>query len=662
MTYTLNTAVTVNNTSSSPVLTKYADNIQLDSTGRLKTSIVQHQEWYNSVVDKDGDFRMTEAFYSNIIATTSNGAQTGTTINVASSTNIYPGAILTAVSGVNNNPQTIVTAVPNNSSVTLNQSVTTVNGETLVFNNYRRITTATGAQTGITSLIVGSTTSILIGDFVTNQNTSNQFPANTFVISITNATTVVLNQPVTVTNGDTINFDHSKSYFNVLQGDLTLNSGFASDGRVIRQTRSKQQIIPGASHTLYQAVNFNGIDTNVTKRFGIFDGTNGLFWELDGVGGNLNVVVRRTLSDGSILEDRVARNSFTYDKLDGTGSSGVDITTTTSIAITGFASITPGILNGYNVTWNVTTGQGNSFQTDSNVLITGITPSSYNGVYTVVSSTPNTITVNYPTNPGTYSGSSSPTMYQSGYHKYYTWFIEFLGGRTGRIRFGIVTDSGATITHQFSYSGDISTTYVTEANMPTRWEIVNSSNQLYQPTMFNAGYSFNIETGKSLTHGSIGVAVGVAGGFASDSTLRPIIGFSSRPSYPYNSADLKLKTICLVDQANRSNTSAGVYFWELIINPTITGTIPSPITTGKSSQYYQYTVTNAIAANTGITVANGYFFNNITECVSNITEFLNLGCDVTGYIPDQMVLCIQQIAAGTNSASILATMNWSEGA
>jgi hypothetical protein len=664
MTYTLTPNVTVTNANTTPVLIKHADNFQLDALGRVKTSLVQDQDWYNSSVDKDGDLRMAEAFYSNIVTTSANGAQTSTTINVVSSTNIYPGAILTAVTGVSNNPQTIVTAVPSGTSVTLNQSVTVTNGETLTFNNYRRTTPATGTQTGVTSLVVGSTTSVMIGDWVTNQNITNQFPINTFVVSITNGTTVVLNQSVTVTNGDTINFDHAKSYFDLLQGDVTLNTGMSANGRVIRQSRIRQRVIPGVSHTIYQTVNFNGMDTNVTKRCGLYDNLNGLYWELDGVGGNLNVVVRRTLPDGSVLEDRIPRTSFNFDKLDGTGQSGFDITSTTTVSITGFSSIAAGVSSGFNVTWNVTSGQGNSFQSGTNVTVMGITPSTYNGTYTIISTTANTVTVNYPINPGTYISSSTPTLYQSQLHKYFTWWAEFIGGRTGRIRFGLGTTAGPTIVHQYSYSGTISTTFVSSANLPKRWEIFNSGSPSYQSTMMVSGNTFNVEAGSTLNPG-FGTTTSSITGFAADATLRPIIGFSSRPSFPYNGTDLKLKTICLIDQANRatsgnSNTTAGVYFWSLILNPTISGTAPVPVTTGKASQYYSYSTANAITSNTGTQLAAGYFFGQSQNSTVTISDFLNMGCDVTGYIPDQVVLCVQQVAAGTSTASIVASMNWIE--
>ena len=564
MTFTYNSSVTVANPNATPVLTKHADNIQLDALSRMKVSTVQDQDWYTSSVDKDGDLRMVESFTSFVVTTTANGTQTNTTINVGSSAGVYPGAVLTDGSGVPYNPPTIVTSIPGGTSVVVNQTITVQNGATMLFNNARRTTTATGGQSSVTSLVVAATTGVYVGDPTT------AFPINTFVVSITNGTTVVLSQTVTVSNADVINFDHARSFFNKQTSDVTMISGPSTDGQVIRQSKIKHKIIPGVSHTIYHTITWNGIDTNVTKRAGLYDANNGIFWEVDGT--TINTVIRRTIADGSIVEDRVPRASWNVDKLDGTGASGFDITSSTTVSITSFNSISAATY-GYNVVWNVTAGQGTSFTIGSNVLISGITPSTYNGSYMVVATSANTVTVNYLINPGTYSSSSTPTLYQSQFHKSLTFWIEFIGGRTGRIRFGLGTTAGPTIVHQYSYSGTISTSFINSSDLSKRWSITNNGvAPAYPASMTIGGSTFNVEAGGTLNP-SFASASNNAG-FAADSTLRPIIGFGLRPIAPYNSADLKLKSIDIIDTANRAtsgntNTTAGAYYWALFYNKPI---------------------------------------------------------------------------------------------
>ena len=659
MTFTYNSSVTVANPNATPVLTKHADNIQLDALGRLKTSSLLSSEWYNSTIDKDSDLRLAEQGTAFVITTTANGTQTASTINVGNSSGIYPGAIFTDGVGVPVNPLTIVTAVPSGTSVTLNQSVTVQNGATLTFNNANRTTTATGGQTGVTSLVVAQTTGLYVGDLVTNQNTANPFPINTWVVSITNGTTVVLSQAVTVSNADVINFQHATSWFNQATSDVTMTSGPSIDGRIIRQSRVKHKITPGVSQAVYQSVNFNGSDPNVTKRFGFYNEANGMFWELD-TSGNLNVVVRRTLPNGTIVEDRVTRSSFNTDKLDGTGPSGYDITASTTVSITGFSSITAATV-GFNVVWNVTSGHGTDISVGTTVVITGITPTTYNGAGVVVANSTNTITVYYDYNPGTYSsgGGSGATLYTSGFHKEFTWWIEFIGGRTGRVRFGFGSTIGPDIVHTFSYGGVLGINYISATALPIRFEIINSGTQSYISTMRNAGFVYNIESTGS-TSPSIASATNNAG-FAADSTLRPILGFSLRAGAPYSYADLLLKTFDMIDKANNlNNSNRAVLYWALIFNPTISGTLPSGVNCGKASQYFAYTTANAITAGTGYTVFSGYNFSQLPLNNTVTTDFLNMGTDVSGNIPDQLVLCVQLLTAGTATNSMVATMNWIE--
>lgn len=64
--------------------------------------------------------------------------------------------------------------------------------------------------------------------------------------------------------------------------------------------------------------------------------------------------------------------------------------------------------------------------------------------------------------------------------------------------------------------------------------------------------------------------------------------------------------------------------------------------------------------NTGFTVDSGFFTGSITQASSTINDFVNMGKDVIGYNPDQLVLCVQQVQSGTVTGNIVATMNWVE--
>src|SRR5579863_8450224 len=66
------------------------------------------------------------------------------------------------------------------------------------------------------------------------------------------------------------------------------------------------------------------IKTNVAQRIGYFDANDGVFFYQDGT--NLGVAVR-TSTSGSPVTTLIPQSTWNIDKLDGTGSSGITITT-----------------------------------------------------------------------------------------------------------------------------------------------------------------------------------------------------------------------------------------------------------------------------------------------------------------------------------------------
>jgi len=125
------------------------------------------------------------------------------------------------------------------------------------------------------------------------------------------------NQVLTGTNAN--------SSFLANTSEIQMTSGNTASGSAVRQTYSRYKIIPGTSHVIYTTVNFtaNTSETGVTRRTGMFDSFNGIFWEQSA--NTLAVVVRRQVANGSVIEDRTYSNNFSQDKLDGTGPSGFNI-------------------------------------------------------------------------------------------------------------------------------------------------------------------------------------------------------------------------------------------------------------------------------------------------------------------------------------------------
>ena len=110
-------------------------------------------------------------------------------------------------------------------------------------------------------------------------------------------------------NGGTAVFDATTSSV-----DMAVTSTLNSE--CIRQTLNVQRYIPGRSSELTFAVKLTTPASGIRRRFGLFDGTDGIYFEDNG--GDYACVI---INDGSIT--RVARASWNGDKLDGAGSSGI---------------------------------------------------------------------------------------------------------------------------------------------------------------------------------------------------------------------------------------------------------------------------------------------------------------------------------------------------
>lgn len=110
-------------------------------------------------------------------------------------------------------------------------------------------------------------------------------------------------------NGGAVVFDSTTSSV-----DMSVTSTLNSE--CIRQTINVQRYIPGRASELTFAVKLTTPVSGIRRRFGLFDGTDGIYFEDNG--GDYACVL---ISNGTVT--RVARTSWNGDKLDGGGVSGI---------------------------------------------------------------------------------------------------------------------------------------------------------------------------------------------------------------------------------------------------------------------------------------------------------------------------------------------------
>lgn len=108
--------------------------------------------------------------------------------------------------------------------------------------------------------------------------------------------------------------------WNQYASNVVMQVGSTAGSKVIRQTKNVMRYIPGRSATLAFAIRLDTPQVGIRRRFGLFDDSNGAYFEDDG--GTYSYVIRTTTS-GITTERRVGRDEWNGEKFDGNGWTGV---------------------------------------------------------------------------------------------------------------------------------------------------------------------------------------------------------------------------------------------------------------------------------------------------------------------------------------------------
>lgn len=99
----------------------------------------------------------------------------------------------------------------------------------------------------------------------------------------------------------------------------TISVGASTAGTRVRQTFQRFNYQPGKSQLVMMTGVLGAGATGITRRIGIFDADNGLFFQLSGT--TLSVV-RRSKVTGSVVDTPITQSSWNVNKMDGTGFDG----------------------------------------------------------------------------------------------------------------------------------------------------------------------------------------------------------------------------------------------------------------------------------------------------------------------------------------------------
>ena len=268
--------------------------------------------------------------------------------------------------------------------------------------------------------------------------------------------------------------------FNADAGLVDLDVTTTSGSKVYRETTKVFSYQPGKSLLVMTTFVFNTAKANLRQRAGYYGAANGMYLELDGTGGNALSFVERSSVSGALVETKVAQSAWNYDKLNGTGPSGM-----------------------------------------------------------------------------TLDISKAQILWMD---------FEWLG--VGTVRLGFVIDGKFILCHQFHHANLITSTYITTASLPLRYEIENTGTtassstlkQICSTVISEGGYQLNGLQQAVSTPITAPRSTSVAG------TYYPILSLRLKSSPNFLDAIIILTALSMLGTGNGVN-----YNWKVIASGATTG-------------------------------------------------------------------------------------------
>ena len=354
--------------------------------------------------------------------------------------------------------------------------------------------------------------------------------------------------------------------FNANEGLVDLNVTTTSGSKVYRETTKVFSYQPGKSLLVMTTFVLNPAKANLRQRVGYYGASNGMYLEMDGAGGSVLSFVKRSSVSGALVETKVAQSAWNYDKLDGTGPSGM----TLDIA-------------------------------KAQIL----------------------------------------------------WMdFEWLG--VGTVRMGFVIDGKFILCHQFHHANLITSTYITTASLPLRYEIENTGTtasnstlkQICSTVISEGGYQLNGLQQTVNTPITAPRSTSVAG------TYYPIVSIRLKSSPNFLDAVIILTALSILGTGNGVN-----YNWKVIASGTTTG--GTWVSAGVNSAV-EYDITGTSFTG-GRTLASGYLnsSNQGSQAIDILKEALfkfQLERDTFTSTAFELTLAV----ASDGGGSIFASLDWEE--
>jgi hypothetical protein len=228
--------------------------------------------------------------------------------------------------------------------------------------------------------------------------------------------------------------------------------------------------------------------------------------------------------------------------------------------------------------------------------------------------------------------------------------IEWLG--LGTVRIGFIINGNFYVCHKFHHANIITSTYITTASLPLRYEITNTGATSGASTLKQICSSVLSEGGYELrgSQQAIGTPINTPRLLATAATYYPIVSIRLKST--------RLDGIAVATALSAIGNTAANFNWQVVSGGTTTG--GTWVSAGTNS-CVEYNITGTSFTG-GRIIASGYFTATASTSVS--VDILRAALLSTQLERDGLTNTPYEftlvLGAGTNNESVFASMDWEE--
>jgi hypothetical protein len=228
--------------------------------------------------------------------------------------------------------------------------------------------------------------------------------------------------------------------------------------------------------------------------------------------------------------------------------------------------------------------------------------------------------------------------------------IEWLG--LGTVRLGFVIDGNFYVCHKFNHANLITSTYITTASLPLRYEITNTGATSGTSTLKQICSSVISEGGYELRglQQAVGTPITSGRALTTAGTYYPIVSLRLKST--------RLDAVVIATALSLVGSSTGTYNWRLVSSGTTSG--GSWVSAGVDSSV-EYNL-NATSYSGGRILASGYFLttNQSNFSIDILKEALFANQLERNGLSGTAFEFLIAISAADNGETVFASLDWEE--